>query len=156
MQDDDSVFRVEIGHQRVQHGVAEVLAVAVGGQLHAIGPQNLQGVFRFSQGSVHIGQRQGCTKHETVGVTCFQCSTFLVEPATNRSRSLGIAKIRLRSGHGQYRGLDASRVHEGKVFLNIPCRDGKAFVHLGTVGLDIINVILGDGVAVEVDLGRST
>ena len=33
-------------------------------------------------------------------------------------------------------------------------RDGKPLVHLGVVGLDVVEVALRDGVAVEVNLSR--
>ena len=58
----------------------------------------------------------------------------------------------LRRGHCQHRSLDAGLVHEGDVLLHVPARDGKAFVQLGTVGLDVVEVALCDGVAVEVNL----
>ena len=32
--------------------------------------------------------------------------------------------------------------------------DGKTFVHLGAIGLDVIEITFRDGVAVEVDLGH--
>ena len=55
VQDDDGVLLVEIGHQRVQSGVAEILSVAVGSQLDAICPQDLQGIASLFQGVCHIG-----------------------------------------------------------------------------------------------------
>ena len=55
VQDDDGVLLVEIGHQRVQSGVTEVLSVAVGSQLDAICPQDLQGIASLFQCVWHIG-----------------------------------------------------------------------------------------------------
>ena len=152
VQDDDGVLLVEIGHQRVQSRVTEVLSVAVGSQLDAICTQDFQGIASLLQCVWHIGQRQGCTKHETSKIACLQCSALFIVATAHRRRSLCIAKSRLWCGHGQHSGLNASLVHKGDMLFRIPSRNRETFVHLGTVGFDVIEVALSDGVAVKVDL----
>ena len=152
MQDDNGVLLVEVGHQCVEGGVAEVLPIAVRGQLDAVGSQNLKGVASLLQSMRHIRQGQCGTEKESAGIACLQCSALLVVSAAHRCRGLRIAKEWLRCRHGEHGGLDAGLVHKGDVALRIPAGDREPFVHLGTVGLDVFEVALRDGVAVEVDL----
>ena len=152
MQDDDGILRVEVCHKGVQGGVAEVLSVAVGGQLDAVGPQHLQGVVRLLQSVRHIRQRQCGAEHKTPREAGLQRGTLLVVLSAHRRRSLRVAEEGLRRGHRQHRSLDAGLVHKGDVLLHVPARDGEPLVHFGVVDLDVVEVALRDGVAVQVNL----
>ena len=152
VQDDNGVLLVEVGHECVEGGVAEVLPVAVRGQFDAVGTQHFEGIACLLEGVRHIGQGQCGAEQETAWVACLQRGTLLVVSAAHRCRGLRIAEERLWRGHGEHSGLDAGLVHKGNVSLCIPARDGKTLVHLGTVGLNVVEVALRDDVAVKVDL----
>ena len=93
MQDDDGVLPVEIGHQGVEGWVAEVLPVAVGGQLDAVSTQHLKGITCLLKGVMHVGQGQRGAEEEASGVAYLQCGALFVVPAAHRSRGLPIAKV---------------------------------------------------------------
>jgi len=58
---------VELGHHRVEVGVAQIGAPVIGQQDHPVGPQVVVGMSDGGEGSVHIGQRQRREHAEPVG-----------------------------------------------------------------------------------------
>ena len=152
MGDHDGLPAVEIGHQRLQLRVSQVLAVAVGGQLHTIGPKHFQGVFCLFQGFFNIRQREGGAEHEPSGIEGFQRSGLLIELAADGGRFHPVAKVRLRRGHGKDGGADAGLVHELKMGIGTPGGNGEALVHLHPVGFHGFQVGGENHVAVEIGL----
>ena len=84
MEDDNGVLLVEVGHQCVESGVAEVLPIAVCGQFDAVGSQHLKGIACLLKSVRHIGQGQCGAEQETAGVACLQCGALLVVSAAQR------------------------------------------------------------------------
>ncbi len=149
MQDDDGLLRVEVGHQRVQGGVAKVLSVAVGGQFDAVSSQHLQGVACLLQCVRHIGQGQRGAEHKTPRKAGLQRGALFVVFSAHRRRSLRIAEEGLRRGHRQHRSLDAGLAHEGDVLLHVPARGGEPLVHLGAVGLDVVAEVCAISIVIK-------
>ena len=152
MGDDDGLARVQHLHQGLQLRIAQVLAVAVAGQFHAVRMQDVQGIDGFFHSPFHIRQRQGGAEKEPPGIPGLERRAFLVVLAAESRRFGGVPEPGLRRRHGQDGGLDARLVHEREVVLHVPSRNRETFIHLGSMGLDEIHIRGRNGMAVDVDL----
>ena len=152
MRDYHGLARVQHLHQRLQFRIAQVLAVAVGGQFHAVRMQDVQRIDGFLHRPLHVRQRQGGAEQEPPGVPGLERRTLLVVLAAESRRFRAVPKPGLRRRHRQDGGLDARLVHEREMLLHVPARNRETFVHLGPMGLDEIHVRGRDGMAVDVDL----
>ncbi len=152
MGDNDGLPAVEIGHQGLQLRVSQILAVAVGGKFHTIGPKHFQGISGLFYGFFNIRQREGGAEEEPSGMEGFQRGGFFVEPAADGGRFHPVAKVRLRCGHGKDGGADAGLVHELKMGIGTPGGNGEALVHLHPVGFHGFQVGIWNHVAVHIYL----
>ena len=140
MGDDDGLVRVQHLHQRLQFRVAQVLAVAVGGQFYTVRMEDIQGIDRFFHRPLHIRQRQGGAEKEPSGIPGLERGALLVVFAAECRRFGTVAEPGLRCRHRQDGGLDARLVHEGQMLLHVPARDRETLVHFGPMGLDKIQI----------------
>ena len=150
--DDDGLPGIEIGHERLERRVAEILSIAVGRQLDTVSAQFFQGIPRFFQRAVHVWKRQSCTEEKTAGIKRFQRSGLFVELAAHCSRFCAVAEIRLRCRHGEDGRLYFRPVHKLQMVFDIPRGEGEPLVHFHSVGFDRLQVGIRNHVAVHICL----
>ena len=154
MGDDNGFPAVEIAHQRFQFLISKVLPIAVRSQFYTVSSKYLQCISGFFQGPVHVRQGKGRAEEESARIQGFQRRSLFVELPANEGRFCTVAEIRLRSRHGQDRGLYSRLVHEFQMLFSIPCRDGKSFVHHHPVGLYGFQIRIRNHMAVHINLSR--
>ena len=149
--DDDGVPLVQDFHQRIQRLVAQVLPPAVGRQFHAVRSQRIERIDGFTDGGVHIGQRQGSAELEPVGIVLFHPCRNLVHPADALGTFRRITVIRLWSGHREYSGADARAVHKGDMPPGIPFGQREGLFQFRFVRSQHFHVFGDDDVGVDID-----
>ena len=152
MGDDNGFPAVQIGHQRFQLRITEILTVAVGGKFDAIGTKNFQGIFRFFNGEVYIRQRKGRTEHELAWIQGFQRRGFLVELTADAGRFSAVSKVWLRRRHREHGSPDSGSVHKLQMSFRAPCRDGETLIHFHSMGFNGLQIRIRNHVAVHIDL----
>ena len=154
MGDDDGLPPIQIGHQRVQFRVAQILAIAVGCQFDAIGPQYFQGIFRLFQGPVHIRKGECGAEKEPPRMEGFQCGGFFIESSADGGRFNPVTEIRLGRRHGEDCGPDPGFIHESEVIPDAPGRDREPLVHLHSMGFHNFHIGVRNHMTVHICLGH--
>lgn len=149
--DDDGVTLVQDLHQRVQRLVAQVLPSAVGRQFHAVRSQGVKRINSFTDGGIHIGQRQGGAELEPVRILPLHLRRDLIHPADAPDTFLRISIIWLRGWHSQHGCADACAVHKGDMPLCIPLGQWEGLFQLRPVRIQHFHVFRNDDVGVNID-----
>ena len=151
MNEDDGLPAIQHLHQGVESLVAQVLPPAVGRQFHPIGPQCIEGIDGLGHGRLHIGQREGGTKAEAIGMGCFQSGTIFVTGPYHLPALLVVAETGLRSRHRQHRAGNAGTVHKRQVRIDILGREREPLFQLGMMPGKHLPIIGQNVVAMHID-----
>ena len=117
---DYGLLLIQIGHQRFQLFIAQILAVTVGSQLDAVCTKNFQGIFRFLQSFVHIRQRQGGAEQESSRMERLQPGGLFVELSADGGRFFRVSEIRLRCRHRDNGSEDTGIFHKFQMSFHAP------------------------------------
>ncbi len=115
----------ELLEYRLELGVAQVDAVAVTEELHAVGVQDVEGVGDLLQGGLHVGHGQGGVEAEPVRVSPHRFGRHLVGISGEGTGRSAIAPVDVRGGDAQDRCAYVHLVHILDLLLHVPRRQGE-------------------------------
>ena len=144
---DHGLAAVELGIDRRERCVAEILAVVACQQADAVGLERVEGVFDFLQAAVGVRRRDRREQAEAAGMIAHELGAVFVDLAAELAGFLVVAPPGAGLDLRQHRRADAALVHVVERHLHRPFR------RAGLVLAERLAMLRRQEMVMDVDLG---